>query len=39
MAPDPAWYNQDGAVRTLVATTMSLTMDDTGFRAWSLGPG
>lgn len=36
MAPDPAWYNQDGAVRTLVATGMSLAMDDTGFRTWSL---
>ncbi|HVK99605.1 MAG TPA: hypothetical protein VM553_07335, partial [Dongiaceae bacterium] len=36
MAPDPAWYNQDGAVRTLVATGMSLAMDETGFRSWSL---
>jgi len=36
MAPDPEWYNQDGAVRTLVATLMSLVLDDNSFRAWSL---
>lgn len=36
MAPDPAWYNQDGAIRTVVATGMSLALDDTGFRSWSL---
>ncbi len=36
MAPDPAWYNQDGAFRTLVATGMSLTLDNDAFRTWSL---
>ncbi len=28
-SPDPAWYNQDGAVRTVVATIHSLTMSGT----------
>lgn len=36
MAPDPTWYNQDGAVRTLVATTQSWLLPADGFRAWSL---
>ncbi|HEY1735147.1 MAG TPA: glycosyl transferase family 36, partial [Methylovirgula sp.] len=35
-SPDPAWYNQDGAVRTIVATVHSLTMSDHDFRIWSL---
>ncbi len=35
-APDPAWYNQDGAVRTIVATFNSLTMPAHDFRMWSL---
>lgn len=36
MAPDPAWYNQDGAVRSLLATTQELLRPDADFRAWSL---
>ena len=36
MAPDPTWYNQDGAVRTVSAIVHSVTLDPAGFRAWSL---
>ncbi len=36
LAPIPTWYNQDGAVRTLVASYKSLTMATEAFRAWSL---
>ena len=36
MAPDPTWYNQDGAVRTGVATLKSWTLSPEDFRAWSL---
>jgi cyclic beta-1,2-glucan synthetase len=36
MAPDPTWYNQDGAVRSLVATVQSWTLAPEAFRAWSL---
>jgi cyclic beta-1,2-glucan synthetase len=36
MAPDPTWYNQDGAVRTAVATFQSWTLSPPDFRAWSL---
>ncbi|MFZ0131387.1 MAG: hypothetical protein WAK95_02515 [Desulfobacterales bacterium] len=36
MSPDPTWYNQDGAIRTLVATVKSWTLDPESFRAWSL---
>ncbi|MEZ5501196.1 MAG: hypothetical protein R3E50_00565 [Halioglobus sp.] len=32
MAPDPQWYNQDGAVRTVIATGMSLALDQNDFR-------
>ncbi len=35
-APDPAWYNQDGLIRTGVATWMSYILPDNEFRAWSL---
>jgi len=35
-APDPAWYNQDGLVRSGVATWMSYILPDNDFRAWSL---
>ncbi|WP_442753386.1 GH36-type glycosyl hydrolase domain-containing protein [Methylocystis sp. JAN1] len=35
-APDPAWYNQDGLIRTTVATWMSYILPDNEFRAWSL---
>ncbi len=36
MMPDPTWYNQDGAIRTVFATWNSLTMSPGDFRAWSL---
>ncbi len=35
-APDPSWYNQDGLIRTGVATWMSYVLPDNEFRAWSL---
>ena len=35
-APDPTWYNQDGLVRTAVATWMNSVLPDDGFRKWSL---
>ncbi|MGJ0506190.1 MAG: GH36-type glycosyl hydrolase domain-containing protein [Methylocystis sp.] len=34
--PDPTWYNQDGLIRTGVATWMSYVLPDNDFRAWSL---
>ncbi|PWB84563.1 MAG: glycosyl transferase family 36, partial [Methylocystaceae bacterium] len=34
--PDPTWYNQDGLIRTGVATWMSYALPDQDFRAWSL---
>ncbi len=34
--PDPTWYNQDGLVRTFVATWMSNSLPDEQFRSWSL---
>ncbi len=36
MSPDPAWYNQDGAFRTLAAMFQSMALDPGAFRAWSL---
>lgn len=36
MAPDPAWYNQDGAVRTLLALAQSWNLDAQAYRGWSL---
>ena len=33
---DATWYNQDGLIRTVFATVNSITMDATGFTAWSL---
>lgn len=36
MAPDPSWYNQDGAVRTAVATIANGVMSPETFRQWSL---
>ncbi len=35
-SPDPSWYNQDGAVRTLVATGADLTQSPNDFRRFSL---
>jgi cyclic beta-1,2-glucan synthetase len=36
MAPDPSWYNQDGAVRTAVASIANWVMSPENFRQWSL---
>lgn len=36
LSPDPRWYNQDGAVRTAVATWKCLSLEPQEFRAWSL---
>ena len=36
VAPTAEWYNQDGMVRTGVATMMSLTTSPAGFAQWSL---
>ncbi len=35
-SPVPSWYNQDGAVRTIAATTMNIVETPTDFRSWSL---
>ena len=35
-APDPTWYNQDGLIRTVVATWMNYALPGQDFRAWSL---
>ena len=35
-SPDPTWYNQDGLVRTGVATWLNSTLPDNEFRQWSL---
>src|SRR5262249_28165861 len=32
----PAWYNQDGASRTVIAIFRDATMSSEGFRTWSL---
>lgn len=34
---EPTWYNQDGAIRTLVATIQQARLTPDGFHAWSLG--
>jgi cyclic beta-1,2-glucan synthetase len=36
LAPDPTWYNQDGAVRTVLATWQSFALPADEFRQWSL---
>ncbi len=36
MMPDPTWYNQDGAIRTLFAIYHNATMSPEAFRQWSL---
>jgi cyclic beta-1,2-glucan synthetase len=33
---DPTWYDQDGAIRTLVATVQDLRLSPDAFRSWSL---
>ena len=35
-SPDPSWYNQDGAVRTLVAIGADIGLPNLDFRAFSL---
>ncbi len=36
MMPNPTWYNQDGAIRTLFAIYNNITMSAPDFVAWSL---
>ncbi|MGB8718140.1 MAG: hypothetical protein WCD46_02445, partial [Desulfobacterales bacterium] len=36
LSPDPTWYNQDGAFRTLAAIFQSWTLDPAAYRSWSL---
>jgi len=36
MMPNPTWYNQDGAIRTLFAIYNDLTMSAPAFVAWSM---
>ena len=36
MMPNPTWYNQDGAIRTLFAIYNNVTMSSAAFQAWSL---
>jgi cyclic beta-1,2-glucan synthetase len=36
MAPEPSWYNQDGAIRSLAAIWQAASLDPAAFRAWSL---
>ncbi len=35
-SPDPSWYNQDGAVRTVAATIAQTLLPAGDFRTWSL---
>ena len=35
-SPDPAWYNQDGAIRTVVASGADFFLPNGDFRLWSL---
>jgi cyclic beta-1,2-glucan synthetase len=36
MSQDPTWYNQDGAIRTIVTTVKAWTLVPEDFRTWSL---
>jgi cyclic beta-1,2-glucan synthetase len=36
MAQDPTWYNQDGAVRSLLATAQQVLQPTDHYRAWSI---
>lgn len=36
LAPDPAWYNQDGAVRSVLATVQQAVLPAGDYRAWSI---
>ena len=33
---EPTWYNQDGAIRTVLAIFHDATLGPDAFRAWSL---
>ena len=35
-APDPTWYNQDGLIRTGVASWMNYVLPEGEFRSWSV---
>lgn len=35
VAPEPTWYNQDGALRSLLAVGQSLRLEPAAFAAWS----
>lgn len=36
ISPDPTWYNQDGAFRTLAAIWQSIVLTPEAFRGWSI---
>lgn len=36
ISPDPTWYNQDGAIRTLTAIWQSIALSPEAFRGWSI---
>ncbi len=36
LSPEPTWYNQDGAVRSVIAALHALALDPGDFRRWSL---
>lgn len=36
IAPEPSWYNQDGALRTLIASFQATTLEPGAFADWSL---
>ncbi len=36
ISPDPTWYNQDGALRTLAAVWQSFALTPEAFRGWSI---
>ena len=36
LSPEPTWYDQDGAVRSTIATLHALWLDPGDFRRWSL---
>src|SRR5262249_40373766 len=33
---EPTWYNQDGAIRTIIAIVQNLSLTPEAFRGWSL---
>ena len=33
---EPTWYNQDGAIRTIIATVQNLNLNRAAFEGWSL---